>query len=170
MGLVTSLAEVWIEMSGSLSRCCSRTSLPSRKCGLKSSRWSFVAMINPSLPSRKCGLKYKVVRTGSRWLRHFPRGSVDWNMKQNRPVMLNAESLPSRKCGLKLYRQYTNMHRLMSLPSRKCGLKLLDSSNITHYFGHFPRGSVDWNAPKKYRTTFRAVTSLAEVWIEIGMT
>ena len=56
---VTSLAEVWIEMTLSIGKP--------------------VAIL--SLPLRKCGLKYLWSRRGGGSMSHFPCGSVDWNIE-----------------------------------------------------------------------------------------
>ena len=59
-GVVTSLAEVWIE-----------TVIPSLRRRLRS-----------SLPLRKCGLKQFCRSAEKQRLGHFPCGSVDWNCKR----------------------------------------------------------------------------------------
>ena len=99
--MVTSLAEVWIEI---LKRSTDRRwslSLPLRKCGLKSYIREHISVEVPSLPLRKCGLKS--VETGRKdeeshvtslaevWIEIDPGESVAG-------IIL---SLPLRKCGLK---------------------------------------------------------------------
>ena len=54
---VTSLAEVWIEISLNGFNSIRTSSLPLRKCGLKYGRNRFVEKTTESLPLRKCGLK-----------------------------------------------------------------------------------------------------------------
>ena len=78
--------------------------------------------------------------------RHFPCGSVDWNDCNPDTVCLSCQSLPLRKCGLKSSDNQIWLLELWSLPLRKCGLKSFVST---------------------YAITAHAVTSLAEVWIEI---
>ena len=76
---VTSLAEVWIEIS--LFSHCSypcEPSLPLRKCGLKSEYHNQMYHAGrTSLPLRKCGLKYVSHHGLLDHRRHFPCGSVD---------------------------------------------------------------------------------------------
>ena len=79
---VTSLAEVWIEILRPERPTDLFTSLPLRKCGLKSEKSSGSVDVELSLPLRKCGLKYR---------------SSEGNEK-------TIQSLPLRKCGLKLER------------------------------------------------------------------
>ena len=98
---VTSLAEVWIEMQCQKQSWPGTSSLPSRKCGLKS----------------ELGLKQHTPHG------HFPRGSVDWNTKAPFSELFRHPSLPSRKCGLKLITTWSWSESTLSLPSRKCGLK-----------------------------------------------
>ena len=58
--VVTSLAEVWIEI-GIYTKMKKRSmSLPLRKCGLKFLKCTGDIVPSPSLPLRKCGLKYAV--------------------------------------------------------------------------------------------------------------
>ena len=123
-----------------------------------------------SLPLRKCGLKYHCkplsacspirhfpcgsvdwnIQLGG-WiyspLRHFPCGSVDWNVCWPIPHGIFFMSLPLRKCGLKYFCQYHFCNLPTSLPLRKCGLKC---------------------TMKTCSMRTEVVTSLAEVWIEIG--
>ena len=78
--IVTSLAEVWIEII--CSRCVMETasSLPLRKCGLKSKEYEFILSLHRSLPLRKCGLKSLNWSVQQSCRCHFPCGSVDWNL------------------------------------------------------------------------------------------
>ena len=123
------------------------SSLPLRKCGLKSNSSSITVTRSPSLPLRKCGLKFYdyiiyhrvlfVTSLAEVWIEmvnlmygspnftcHFPCGSVDWNF----------------------YKNFDN----------------------TAPISHFPCGSVDWNYLLCYFSPLLwLVTSLAEVWIEI---
>ena len=73
---VTSLAEVWIEITTSSGMLTSKESLPSRKCGLKCQYIKRIAEACPSLPSRKCGLKSDAEQYRISQKSHFPRGSV----------------------------------------------------------------------------------------------
>ena len=122
--MVTSLAEVWIEICIITITYSKYKSLPLRKCGLK-----FVLPVRVS--------KLLVTSLAEVWIeiphrehlhrlifRHFPCGSVDWNFPK----------LPA----------YPSCPR------------------------HFPCGSVDWNMNPSPAGTTLTVTSLAEVWIEIG--
>ena len=77
---------------------------------------------------------------------HFPCGSVDWNL-----------------CRIGLFLSHNQ-----SLPLRKCGLKSLNTAIARMSFSHFPCGSVDWNFKSSISHGLSSVTSLAEVWIEIG--
>ena len=56
-----------------------------------------------------------------------------------------------------------------SLPLRKCGLKSRCRMLLTISLRHFPCGSVDWNCWSVFKEIMIAVTSLAEVWIEIQL-
>ena len=126
-------------------RTCSR-SLPLRKCGLKFRSDTIHSIITASLPLRKCGLKFEAWGWPYEYISHFPCGSVDWNPVQSGNILNLIVSLPLRKCGLKSpYFLYRNC---------PCG--------------HFPCGSVDWNPVSADQSVFHPVTSLAEVWIEIG--
>ena len=146
-------------------------SLPSRKCGLKSSSKGKDGKYYKSLPSRKCGLKYYILSTpcgckmslpsrkcGLKYLltiyivgvysRHFPRGSVDWN--NNHPdEQYSLWSLPSRKCGLKLMKQGIDCRSNQVTSLAEVWIEInLRYGNGCNDFSHFPRGSVDWNAWK----------------------
>ena len=100
MEAVTSLAEVWIEISIESYDPSNRSSLPLRKCGLKYVDDIIDFNGQMSLPLRKCGLKLliaaavaivpSVTSLAEVWIeieltadsalwniRHFPCGSVD---------------------------------------------------------------------------------------------
>ena len=77
-GVVTSLAEVWIEISGkNVIIILPNASLPLRKCGLKYSNVTITNRITLSLPLRKCGLKSAKTFPTCFAFSHFPCGSVD---------------------------------------------------------------------------------------------
>ncbi len=99
-----------------------------------------------SLPLWKCGLKLIVFFGNQTDLRHFPCGSVDWNISTGDTYICCIQSLPLWKCGLKWCRHVQYAHDVLSLPLWKCGLKSR------------------WNNQWWRRNT---VTSLVEVWIEI---
>ena len=142
---VTSLAEVWIEISLPFLSSVSLSSLPLRKCGLKLNPQREHTYFLLSLPLRKCGLK-----SACKFLLNF----FQW-------------SLPLRKCGLKFRktaikrepishfpcgsvdwnkkRSLVEIGRSKSLPLRKCGLKCLQHLMQRNPYSHFPCGSVDWN-------------------------
>ncbi len=99
---VTSLAEVWIEISSSVA--------------VQSMSW-------PSLPLRKCGLK---------WLKMFCTFVLCWvtslaevwiEITLLRGWRNDERSLPLRKCGLKFVAMSLYYMTKSSLPLRKCGLK-----------------------------------------------
>ena len=78
--MVTSLAEVWIEMVlPGFRQVHPLPSLPLRKCGLKFKRSFEIARLRWSLPLRKCGLKSIICKK----------------------MKIGMMSLPLRKCGLK---------------------------------------------------------------------
>ena len=52
-------------------------------------------------------------------------------------------SLPLRKCGLKYQHFCIVIFLILSLPLRKCGLKYLYTDEAGDISGHFPCGSVD---------------------------
>ena len=141
-----------------------------------------------SLPLRKCGLKYQYARMSHLTLRHFPCGSVDWNIETLGTIMCGeVTSLAEVWIEIQLLRQQKLW--ITSLPLRKCGLKSgqwwvgylpaghfpcgsVDwnrhlSEMVMRQVGHFPCGSVDWNCRQLQSWYFYAVTSLAEVWIEM---
>ena len=76
-GVVTSLAEVWIEIMEELMYEECTLSLPLRKCGLKCCSFIMKQNTEMSLPLRKCGLKSLERTNGTPASGHFPCGSVD---------------------------------------------------------------------------------------------
>ena len=124
---VTSLAEVWIEIS-----FCNLARISQHVTSLAE---VWIEML-------------VVVRTGTEDDGHFPCGSVDWNVQMNclcrmeqvtslaevwieigRPLpwIVTVRSLPLRKCGLKYPLKSIGKMLLQSLPLRKCGLKSEDA-------------------------------------------
>ena len=123
-------------------------------------------------------------------LRHFLRGSVDWNWWRQ-IIALPVYSVTSfAEVWIEIYYMATYHPRLKSLPSRKCGLKSAkdyrrnkqlnshflrgsvdwnSSSTIlaAYHLSHFLRGNVDWNLKGKWGIWNEWVTSFAEVWIEM---
>ena len=120
---VTSLAEVWIEIASWLALSASATSLPLRKCGLKYDRNEGCNQWGQSLPLRKCGLK-----------------SAFSSAKKERE-----RSLPLRKCGLKLCIQWSNGQALCHFPCGSVDWNYAGRIIISNPLSHFPCGSVDWN-------------------------
>ena len=167
--LVTSLAEVWIEILPLHQEQDRGQSLPLRKCGLK---WFLMSCFS-GISSR-----------------HFPCGSVDWNLtlplsdRSSQGVTSLAEvwieilQIVNGSQGMKV----TSLAEVWieiyiycdstfpwhghfpcgsvdwnttacwrdstpdtSLPLRKCGLKSKGRRNPERNQGHFPCGSVDWN-------------------------
>ena len=144
--LVTSLAEVWIEM---LIR-------------------SLIRVASASLPLRKCGLKYGAAVNGYDAGSHFPCGSVDWNLQWKPVNSCNKRSLPLRKCGLK---SFVSTYAITAHGHFPCGS--VDWNDCKRCLSlravcHFPCGSVDWNTVLPSMATMQEVTSLAEVWIEMS--
>ena len=142
---VTSLAEVWIEIS-----FCNLARISQHVTSLAE---VWIEML-------------VVVRTGTEDDGHFPCGSVDWNVQMNclcrmeqvtslaevwieigRPLpwIVTVRSLPLRKCGLKFFSPSPYITSSPSLPLRKCGLKCHLPGHHLHCLRHFPCGSVDWN-------------------------
>ena len=98
--IVTSLAEVWIEIMKTIGRSITPQSLPLRKCGLK--------LMRPKHHHPK--------------IRHFPCGSVDWNLRHGGGRMsISVTSLAEVWIEIEL--QNTMLNAEKSLPLRKCGLK-----------------------------------------------
>ena len=101
------------------------TSLPSRKCGLKSIYIKDLGNLNRHF------LRGSVDWNNARdWCQrgrngHFLRGSVDWNLNYCNEEFDLSLSLPSRKCGLKWCWKRQVGNGISSLPSRKCGLKFM---------------------------------------------
>ena len=206
---VTSLAEVWIEtvlkqpvlqedLSLPLRKCGLKhalafqicacpSSLPLRKCGLKPGWNPTIAEKATSLPLRKCGLKPAICRVLQSGPRHFPCGSVDWNVfvaSDSASVFVTSlaevwietgagielslppQSLPLRKCGLKLTTQDQVKRSTGHFPCGSVDWNDLIQPVIQSKTCHFPCGSVDWNNPWNEHHWLKKVTSLAEVWIE----
>ena len=101
-----------------------------------------------SLPLRKCGLKY--CRTGRIRcvIRHFPCGSVDWNIVIMEEIYDSSSHFPCGSVDWNLCRIGLFLSHNQSLPLRKCGLKSLNTAIARMSFSHFPCGSVDWNKIK----------------------
>ena len=167
---VTSLAEVWIEI------------------------WLEMVIVGvemASLPLRKCGLKSRGIEVDIFNLRHFPCGSVDWNLCKRAGGRRDGSHFPCGSVdwnrGANVQMQYNGVTSLaevwieiqnqqdfsvywLSLPLRKCGLKFASVPDLIFSYGrHFPCGSVDWNSHKAGLHDHPDVTSLAEVWIEISL-
>ena len=124
---VTSLAEVWIEIS-------THSRLLETDCVTSLAEvWIEMDSLYKSPCSRKS---------------HFPCGSVDWNAQCDALGFFPSGSLPLRKCGLK-YHYYNQLTwYFLSLPLRKCGLKYQKALLVLTLLRHFPCGSVDWNVAK----------------------
>ena len=100
--LVTSLAEVWIEIGKS---------------------YVDTAFVIPSLPLRKCGLKYSCPLPPVSCLWSLPLRKCGLKLRNTKSPAILVESLPLRKCGLKLSQLGELLSPPWSLPLRKCGLK-----------------------------------------------
>ena len=143
--LVTSLAEVWIEM---LIR-------------------SLIRVASASLPLRKCGLKYGAAVNGYDAGSHFPCGSVDWNLQWKPVNSCNKRSLPLRKCGLK---SFVSTYAITAHGHFPCGsVDWNRGANVQmQYNGVTSLAEVWIEIIRRCRNiTDWIVTSLAEVWIEI---
>ena len=146
--LVTSLAEVWIEIfkqclvrawstshfpCGSVDWNCHAPhqfdtispSLPLRKCGLKLTSCAAILYSASSLPLRKCGLKFGVLHVSFGQCSHFPCGSVDWNDIVHGLLCRESGHFP---CGSVDWNPFC---------------RTVSDTTV----GHFPCGSVDWNIP-----------------------
>ena len=121
-----------------------------------------------SLPLRKCGLKLPYCRLRIGWSAVTSLAEVWIEIKTVSYLIRPFSSLPLRKCGLKWSGSAGYPPRDPSLPLRKCGLKLSVKLSPKTVKSHFPCGSVDWNADILLSNPTTLVTSLAEVWIEIG--
>ena len=188
---VTSLAEVWIEISYACEKSCCGSVTSLAEVWIEISRCDRCHVSHGmSLPLRKCGLKYSRCGYFFRWISHFPCGSVDWNFR-----WINV--LRDIECHFPCGSVDWNFLMLCFLIWIKCHFPC-GSVDWNHsiqtagvlYCRHFPCGSVDWNlwyrnwiveiqvslplrkCGLKYEALSRklssdAVTSLAEVWIEI---
>ena len=102
-------------------------------------------------------------------LRHFPCGSVDWNIARVQCLQISGRHFP---CGSVDWNRSAWVR--MALQSRHfpCGSVDWNESQhklFYHICSHFPCGSVDWNYSWHLHGTHKWVTSLVEVWIEIPM-
>ena len=120
---VTSLAEVWIEILSPPNFAHTFSSLPLRKCGLKSLKYFPSPNGRGSLPLRKCGLKCwsSVGQSAGHLVTSLAEVWIEITISR---LMFSAfSSLPLRKCGLKLELAMKYGRGETSLPLRKCGLK-----------------------------------------------
>ena len=165
---VTSLAEVWIEISKPLSWSAWRHShFP---CG--SVDWNTVS-VSPYIRLFVTSLAevwIEIILVQSLMilsLCHFPCGSVDWNWRWGVRRTGTDQSLPLRKCGLKYWFQAKDVGKVSHFPCGSVDWNQ-ETTVLRHYPGsHFPCGSVDWNPLFWCPFSSYLVTSLAEVWIEI---
>ena len=164
-------------------------SLPLRKCGLKW-RWKCThKWDDESLPLRKCGLKSYETKLRLTETRHFPCGSVDWNLLYAKKWKLEwVTSLAEVWIEIKTWNWLTEhqhshfpcgsvdwnrwsisiiLQRIRHFPCGSVDWNIFDEIRKTGPFSHFPCGSVDWNRTAEHYAECRKVTSLAEVWIEI---
>ena len=98
---VTSLAEVWIEISQSFRHIHPVHVTSLAEVWIEIWIHPLPELHWPSLPLRKCGLKFQASDYARKW----------------------PSSLPLRKCGLKSAFSSAKKERERSLPLRKCGLK-----------------------------------------------
>ena len=166
--MVTSLAEVWIEILYLLTNQCSILSLPLRKCGLKYGflciQWSNEQVT--SLAEVWIEIGFGIIRTRAFAVTSLAEVWIEISSSVAVQSM-SWPSLPLRKCGLKSEAVLKVAGYKESLPLRKCGLKSHSWGDGETMRGHFPCGSVDWNTVLPSMATMQEVTSLAEVWIEI---
>ena len=189
--VVTSLAEVWIEIWGMGVAVWVYQSLPLRKCGLKS-KASGISILSTAVTSLAevwieirrnwhSGWKKEVTSLAEVWIEilnknvtapiaagHFPCGSVDWNIFR---LLSRYPSHSHFPCGSV---DWNTEHIVLS-----CWLLKVTSlaevwieirynpGTYWIWLCHFPCGSVDWNHHIFYIGIAHVVTSLAEVWIEI---
>ena len=166
---VTSLAEVWIEILLFLNKFCQSSVT--------------------SLAEVWIEISFLVVAVADA-VRHFPCGSVDWNLYLLITARISAASLPLRKCGLKFYsiliwvtewchfpcgsvdwNRYGRSCKRgwgKSLPLRKCGLKCQKGRSTGRNTRSLPlrKCGLKWSSIQILNSVI-SVTSLAEVWIEI---
>ena len=167
LSLVTSFAEVWIEIM-----FCSS---------------NFLLFL--SLPSRKCGLKLCSHHIKHNQERHFLRGSVDWNNQKFENMVLYASHFlrgsvdwNPKWSGSGIFgkghflRGSVDWNIILQCLLADVGGHFLRGSVAWNYQwkqgkattkGHFLRGSVDWNSYIQFKLMLVQVTSFAEVWIEI---
>ena len=142
---VTSLVEVWIEISGQLNAF-----------------W-----IELSLPLWKCGLKYESDCIITCLARHFPCGSVDWNHLPPWTVPAAGRHFPCGSVDWNLSISYSSLTASCHFPCGSVDWNVALGIDEKLAESHFPCGSVDWNFfPHTLNICF-PVTSLVEVWIEI---
>ena len=122
---VTSLAEVWIEIWMPHLLLFSCMSLPLRKCGLKFRPYFFALKCTKSLPLRKCGLKFRPYFFALKCTKSLPLRKCGLKFGNCWHEWCGYKSLPLRKCGLKLPCLTSLCSFFLSLPLRKCGLKYI---------------------------------------------
>ena len=125
LSAVTSLAEVWIEI---VIVAISRTA----------SRVTSLAEVWIEMQIRLC----QRIRSH----RHFPCGSVDWNLltKKEEPKLLLVTSLA--EVWIEIFLSHHHCHRLFRhFPCGSVDWNTVSVSPYIRLFGHFPCGSVDWN-------------------------
>ena len=104
--IVTSLAEVWIEIPTAPPSSSGSWSLPLRKCGLKFQLLHRHPLAHGHFPCGSVDWNLTPVAVSPSGYRHFPCGSVDWNTYDFKSLTGVNRSLPLRKCGLKCSFKY----------------------------------------------------------------
>ena len=129
--------------------------------------WVLVSTF-PSLPLRKCGLKFRPYFFALKCTKSLPLRKCGLKFGNCWHEWCGYKSLPLRKCGLKLPCLTSLCSFFLSLPLRKCGLKSkasgisILSTAVTSLAEVWIEIRRNWHSGWK-----KEVTSLAEVWIEI---
>ena len=142
-------------------------SLPLRKCGLKLPYWRLRIGWSAVTSLAEVWIEICICLPESNTADVTSLAEVWIEIKTVSYLIRPFSSLPLRKCGLKWSGSAGYPPRDPSLPLRKCGLKWWMQDKDRKELSHFPCGSVDWNLCGKNAPVHYAVTSLAEVWIEI---
>ena len=120
---VTSLVEVWIEIS------CYSMIWKKRKCHFP------CGSVDWNRTAEYCIQCCWVTSLVEVWI----------EIENFNGTLAQVESLPLWKCGLKFKHCILVSYMFQSLPLWKCGLKLMGNVLILVLLCHFPCGSVDWN-------------------------
>ena len=137
--IVTSLAEVWIEIltRSMITGFCFRH-FPRGSVDWNGFCCAGFLYFPGSLPSRKCGLKFCNGKIKLSLQGHFPCGSVYWNMIKDAGDSPYALSLPSRKCGLKCLCVLRTMFHKSYFPCGNMEDMKLNLLPICYFWGKEP--------------------------------